>query len=41
MAILGMESVYSHLSLAVYLNEVHICIKKLLKHFIDSKLTKI
>lgn len=39
MVILGTQSIYSDLSLAKYLNEVHICIKKSLKNFIDANMT--
>ena len=38
MAIIGTQSIYSNLSLTEYLNEIHVCIKKLLKHFIDSNM---
>ena len=39
MVILGTQSIYSDLLLAKYLNEVHICIKKSLKNFIDANMT--
>ena len=39
MVILGTQSIYSDLSLAKYLNEIHICIKKSLKNFIDANMT--
>lgn len=39
MVILGTQSIYSDLSLAKCLNEVHICIKKSLKNFIDANMT--